>query len=54
MDCITQAVHELAKIERKDILFFSVANNALAHLPYMIVIDHQSRYLQVAWQYAHT
>ena len=38
-----QAVHELAKIERKDVLFYSVANNTLAHLPYMIVVDHDTR-----------
>lgn len=30
--------------ESSEIIYLSVANAALAHLPYLVALDHQSRY----------
>ncbi len=34
----------MANIDSQDVLFYSVMNQALAHLPYMIVLDRTTKY----------
>ena len=44
--------------ESSEIIYLSVANAALAHLPYLVALDHQSRcrflHKLKFWQQGHT
>ena len=38
-DKVRQSIMEIADLESEDILYFSHSNEALSHLPYMVVLD---------------